>query len=120
MCGSGKTTLARHLADALSSSARPVVVVESDGFHHVRERGYGRGRESARGYYEDAYDLESVRHLVLRPLGPGGSLRYAEHLHDLATDEVTPRFARSHVPARWCSSPAPSSSGEGCATTGTR
>ncbi len=95
VCGSGKTTFARDLAATLRASGRTVIDVDSDGFHHVRAVRYRQGRESARGYYEDAYDLESVRDLVLRPLGPDGSLRYAEHVHDLATDAVEPRFAEA-------------------------
>jgi uridine kinase len=93
VCGSGKTTFARDLAAALEASGRSVIDIDSDGFHHVRAIRYRQGRESARGYYEDAYDLDALRELVLLPLGPGGSLRYAEHVHDLATDEVAQRFA---------------------------
>ena len=99
VCGSGKTTFARELAATLHASGRTVIDVDSDGFHHVRAVRYRQGRESARGYYEDAYDLASVRDLVLRPLGPGGSLRYAEHVHDLATDAVEPRFAEAPADA---------------------
>jgi uridine kinase len=93
VCGAGKTTFARELAAALAGSGRPVVELDSDGFHAVRAIRYRQGRDSARGYYEDAYDFGSLRDLVLRPLGPGGSRRYAEHVHDLATDVVAPRFA---------------------------
>ena len=93
VCGSGKTTFARELAAALTASGRTAIDIDSDGFHHRRSVRYRQGRGSARGYFEDAYDLDSLRELVLRPLGPGGTLRYAEHVHDLATDEVAPRFA---------------------------
>ena len=93
VCGAGKTMFARELAATLEASGRTAIEVDSDGFHHVRAVRYRQGRESARGYYEDAYDLDALRELVLLPLGPGGSLRYAEHVHDLASDEVAPRFA---------------------------
>jgi uridine kinase len=93
VCGSGKTTFARELAATLVVSGCTAIEVDSDGFHHVRAVRYRQGRASARGYYDDAYDLESVHDLLLRPLGPAGSLRYAEHVHDLASDEVAPRFA---------------------------
>jgi len=99
VCGSGKTTFARDLAAALTASDRTAIDVDSDGFHHVRAVRYRQGRESARGYYDDAYDLDSLRDLVLRPLGHGGSRRFAEHVHDLATDAVAPRFADAPVDA---------------------
>ena len=87
-CGAGKTTLARWLVAELERAGRPALHVDSDGFHHVRERRYRKGRESARGYYEDAYDLDAVARRVLRPLGPGGDRVIATKVHDLVTDEV--------------------------------
>lgn len=93
ICGAGKTTFGHDLAAVLRASGRPVVDLDSDGFHRTRAIRYRQGRASARGYYDDAYDLDALRELVLRPLGPGGSRRYAEHVHDLATDAVQPRFA---------------------------
>lgn len=86
-CGAGKTTLARWLVAELRAG-RPALHVDSDGFHHVRERRYRQGRDLARGYYDDAYDLEALAERVLRPLGPGGDRTIATAVHDLATDEV--------------------------------
>ncbi len=88
ICGAGKSTFARSLVAELEAFGCPVVFVDSDGFHHVRERRYRQGRSSARGYYDDAYDFDSLAERVLRPLGPGGSLRYATKVHDLLSDEV--------------------------------
>jgi uridine kinase len=87
-CGAGKTTFRRALADRLRTEARPVVELDSDGFHHMREIRYRQGRGSARGYYEDAYDFSALERLVLRPLGPGGDRHIAAKVHDLATDQV--------------------------------
>jgi uridine kinase len=88
VCGAGKSTLARELRDVLEQRGRAVVLVDSDGFHHVRERRYRQGRDSARGYYEDSYDFDALVDRVLRPLGPGGDRRYAVRVHDLRTDET--------------------------------
>lgn len=87
-CGAGKTTLARWLVAELERAGRPALHVDSDGFHHVRERRHRHGRESARGYYEDAYDLDAVAERVLRPSGPGGDRVVATKVHDLASDAV--------------------------------
>jgi len=88
VCGAGKTTFARELAQAVRERGRGVILLDSDGFHHVRARRYRQGRDSARGYYEDAYDLEALAERVLVPLGPGGTRQYAEKVHDLASDAV--------------------------------
>lgn len=53
VCGVGKTTFAAELAERLAGRGRPVVVVDSDGFHHVRARRH-RQSDPARGYYEDS------------------------------------------------------------------
>lgn len=92
-CGVGKTTFASDLADALRAAGRPVVHIHSDGFHHVRAVRYRQGRTSPRGYYEDAYDFDSLRDLVLVPLGPAGSRRCATKVHDLVSDAVEHRWA---------------------------
>jgi uridine kinase len=89
ICGSGKSTFTRELAEVLRvRGAREVVLVDSDGFHHLREHRYRQGRDSARGYYEDGYDVDALSASVLEPLGPGGDRRFATKVHDLASDEV--------------------------------
>ena len=93
ICGAGKSTFARELRAVLSEEGRPVVLVDSDGFHHARKRRHRQGRDSARGYYEDAYDFDSLIDKVLRPLGPGGSGQYAVRVHDLTSDSVVEDWA---------------------------
>ena len=88
MCGSGKTTFSRELAEFVAAAGRTVIIIDSDGFHHCRARRYRQGRSSARGYYDDAYDFGSVAERVLLPLGPGGTGTYAVRVHDLASDSV--------------------------------
>ena len=100
VCGAGKTTFASELAVEIASRGTPATRIDSDGFHHVRERRYRQGRDSARGYYEDAYDFGALADLVLLPLGPGGDLVYATAVHDLATDAViSDAFARAPADA---------------------
>jgi uridine kinase len=84
---SGKTTLAGELAAAVAVAGRPAVHLTMDGFHHPRAHRHRRGRTSARGYYEDAYDVAAFAREVLVPLGPGGSRRYRTAIRDLASDE---------------------------------
>lgn len=82
----GKTTFANSLADEVRTRGRTVIRVSMDGFHHPRAVRYRQGRGSADGYYEDAYDFESVRDVLLNPLGPDGDLRYRTAIIDLDGD----------------------------------
>lgn len=93
ICGAGKTTFASGLAAAIAATGRTVIHLDPDGFHNVREVRYRQGRDSARGYYEDAFAFESFEKLTLEPLGPSGNRRYVHHLHDLESDLVRPRWA---------------------------
>jgi uridine kinase len=83
----GKTTLAGELATAVAARGRSAIHLTIDGFHHPRAHRYRQGRDSAVGYYQDAYDLESFGRLVLGPLGPEGDGRYRTRILDLGSDE---------------------------------
>jgi uridine kinase len=95
---SGKTTLADELAAALSAapSVGPSVGradvhrLSMDGYHHPRTHRHRRGRDSADGYYEDAYDFTAFAAEVLIPLGATDrdctSDTYRPAIIDLATD----------------------------------
>lgn len=86
--GSGKTTFADELADAVRALGRPVVRISLDDFHHVRAVRYRRGRESPEGFWLDSYDYQRFREDVLEPFAPGGGRRYRSAAHDLVTDAV--------------------------------
>ncbi len=89
----GKTTLAAELVEAVTQRGRLVIGLSMDGFHHRRAHRYRRGRESAEGYYQDAYDLDSFARLVLEPLGPGGDRRFRTAIVDLDRDEPVEAWA---------------------------
>jgi uridine kinase len=84
--GAGKSTFAVALATELRTSGRPVVQVSVDDFHNPRAVRYRRGRDSAPGFWLDAFDYPLLRRCVLEPLGPGGSRRYCPRGRDLDTD----------------------------------
>jgi uridine kinase len=96
--GSGKSTFAGELAVALRDLGRSVVHVSADGFHHVREVRHRRGRDSAEGFWLDSYDYRALAENVLDPFGPGGSRRYREATHDVASDR--------NLDAPWLTAPA--------------
>lgn len=57
-----------------------------DGFHQPRAIRHRQGRSSADGYYEDAYDVDAIRNVLLDPLGEGGNRRYRKAVIDLSSD----------------------------------
>lgn len=67
---------------------RRVGRISVDDFHHPRAIRYRCGRDSAEGYWLDAFDYARLRADVLDPLGPGGSWCYRPVAHDLAGDRV--------------------------------
>ncbi|MGB7051468.1 MAG: hypothetical protein WBG41_07870 [Acidimicrobiales bacterium] len=84
----GKSTLVAEVGVVVDQIGRPVIALSMDDFHRPRADRYRRGRRSAVGYYEDAYDFAAFVDHVLVPLGPGGNRRYRRRVHDLDTDEV--------------------------------
>ncbi|SEJ61531.1 hypothetical protein [Demequina mangrovi] len=84
--GAGKTTTRLALAVELRLRGAHVIEASLDDFHHPRVHRYRQGRDSWRGYTDDAFDLARVRRDLLDPLGPGGDRRFRAKAHDLATD----------------------------------
>ncbi|MEY8346835.1 hypothetical protein AALF16_00710 [Bacillus cereus] len=83
---SGKTTFANELQTEIHLQGRKVVRASIDHFHNPRAIRYSQGKESAKGYYEDAHDYRSFAERLLIPLGPAGDMRYVMKSHDLETD----------------------------------
>ncbi|MFD6510787.1 hypothetical protein [Bacillus sp. NPDC060175] len=83
---SGKTTFANELAEEIRKRGVPVTRASIDDFHNPRVIRYTQGKESARGYYEDAHDYTSFKERLLKPLGPNGNLQYEAISHNLITD----------------------------------
>ncbi|MGE6401205.1 hypothetical protein [Bacillus cereus] len=82
----GKTTFANELAEELKQCGVPVTCASIDDFHNPRAIRYTQGKESARGYYEDAHDYTAFKERLLKPLGPNGNLQYETISHNLITD----------------------------------
>lgn len=83
---SGKTTFANELAEEIKKRGLPVTRASIDDFHNPRVIRYAKGKESARGYYEDAHDYTAFKERLLKPLGPDGNLQYETIYHNLKTD----------------------------------
>lgn len=94
----GKTTFAAELAAAVEARGRPAIHVSMDGFHHPRAHRHRQGRDSADGYYQDAYDFPTFARVVLDPLGPGGDRAYRDRILDLAADEPVDEPPRTAPP----------------------
>jgi uridine kinase len=84
----GKTTLAAGLAGVIEAGGRPVIRASIDGFHRPATERYRQGKLSPAGYYEDSFDLDALRTVLLDPLSPGGNRRYRTAVFDHVADEA--------------------------------
>ncbi len=84
--GSGKTTFADALAAELVKRGSRVIRASVDGFHNPRALRYQKGRDSPAGFFEDSYDYSRFIELLMRPLSPGGNLRFKSAAFDHRTD----------------------------------
>jgi uridine kinase len=85
---SGKTTLADHLAVVLRARGRQVIRATIDEFMFVRAQRYRRGEYSAEGCYFDSHDCDTLKRVLLDPLGPDGSRLFRPSSYHRATDSL--------------------------------
>lgn len=84
--GSGKSTFALELIQTLATSERPIIQASIDSFHNPAEIRYGRGRQSAEGFFLDSHNQDFLSALLLAPLSPGGSRLFRRATFDHRTD----------------------------------
>lgn len=85
--GVGKTVFAERLTRFLAAQGMNAIHVSIDGFHFHKARRYRQGRDSARGYYEDAYDEVAFVEKVLLA-SQADTPSYVPAIHDLEKDEL--------------------------------
>lgn len=91
---SGKTTLADELAVCVAGLGRKVVRASIDDFHRPGHKYRSiRGDWTPQTYYDEGFDYDGFRSLVLLPLSPGGSRRCRTALWDSFLDQ--------EIPANW-------------------
>jgi uridine kinase len=92
----GKTTLADELAAASGARGREVLRASIDDFHRPGHKFRSqRGEWTPRSYYDEGYDYDAFRDLLLRPLGPGGSRVCRPALFDSFHDAWLPEEWRA-------------------------
>lgn len=84
--GAGKSVFADDLATELRGRGHAVFRASMDDFHRPRALRYAQGRESARGYYDDAFDYLSFRRVLLGPFRLAGATGFSTEFFDLARD----------------------------------
>ena len=84
--GAGKTVLADQLAEVIGAldGARDLLRVSIDGFHRPRAQRIARGR-GPETFYEDSYDYDAFRRVVVEPFRRGEPVTPA--VNDVDADE---------------------------------
>lgn len=84
--GTGKTVFAKKLTKYLKSENIIAMQISIDGFHFNKEIRYKQGRDSAKGYYEDAYNETAFIEKVLMA-SQAEIPNITKATHHLETDE---------------------------------
>lgn len=84
--GAGKTHFADALAERLGRGSHPVFRASIDSFHRPRAERYVKGVESAEGFYNDSFDYDLLRRILIDPFRLGGSAGFVTAAWDVARD----------------------------------
>lgn len=85
--GAGKTRFADEFAARLGRGGHAVFRASIDDFHKPRVARYAQGRDSAIGFYEDSYDYDLFRRVLVNPFKLGGSTGFVSAGFDVARDQ---------------------------------
>lgn len=86
--GSGKTVFAKQLVEALRAQTdRQIIAATIDNFHNPKEIRYQKGRDSAKGFYEDSFQYQTLKKVLLDPLRADGDRHYTTAAFDLQNDQ---------------------------------
>jgi uridine kinase len=96
--GAGKTTFASELAPYIESSGRPVIRASVDGFRHPGEAGYKSAEGSPEGYFNESYNYQLLKKLLIEPLSPGGSGIYVPAVFNVETNSPIPIIKKQAKP----------------------
>ncbi len=86
-CASGKTTLADALATKVRAADRRSIRVSADDFQNPPEIRWQLGSLSPEGFRKFQIDFESLRAMLLEPLGPGGSRRFRSSIFNVRASQ---------------------------------
>jgi uridine kinase len=101
----GKSTFADDLAVELrkrgpGTQGHDVFRASIDDFLRPRAARYARGRDSAKGRYEDAYDYSVFRRVLIEPFGMNGSTGFVTAAWDEHRDrQIEPKWLTGPVDA---------------------
>lgn len=84
--GAGKTHFADALQVAFARAGVEAFRASVDDFHRPQAFRYRQGRDSSKGYYEDAFDTELLDRVLLQPFRMGGSTGFMTRAFDLHRD----------------------------------
>jgi uridine kinase len=83
---SGKSTFAAHLTHRIGT--RPVTVLHVDDFFNPAVIRHARGRQSAEGFWRDAYNYAALTDWALNPLRASGDGLYRPASYDRTSGET--------------------------------
>lgn len=84
--GVGKTHFADALQVAFARAGVEAFRASADDFHRPQAFRYRQGRDSPKGYFEDAFDIELLDRVLLHPFRMGGSTGFVTRAFDLHAD----------------------------------
>jgi uridine kinase len=98
--GTGKTVFCEKFTKYLNDNGQKAIQITIDGYHNPMAVRYKQGRNSAIGYYEDAYNENAFVDFVLKSSQKEQPF-YVEQIHILETDEkldpVKKEISNQHI-----------------------